>query len=257
VSSEFVQVAPDLLRWNGAGGTFDYEIDPSVFIPTLTSEAIVDALQEMGELGLVLDAGCGGGFLAIVAARLGATRVIAIDVSANATRLARRNVARAGVADRVSIVCADGLDAVRQDQPTVDVFVNDVSGVPDVVASRIGWYPGGSTGNADGITLPIRFIEGSARVLRPEGGRLVQPLGSVQFTPAIRRRLDQLFSRRTIAAYRHFFLPKQQFSGDLGDIAALRAQGRMRLWEARGMLWWDAEVQVCEGLRRPRTSGRP
>ena len=74
-------------------------------------------------------------------------------------------------------------------------------------------------------------------------------MGSVQFTPAIRRRLDNLFSRRIIAAYRQFFLPKEQFSGDLEDIDTLRRQGRMRLWEARGLLWWDAEVLVCEGLR--------
>jgi SAM-dependent methyltransferase len=253
VASHFAQLGPNLLRWSGPGGTFDHEVAPDVFMPSLTSEAIVEALETIDVLGTVVDVGCGGGFLSVVAARLGAARVVAIDVSVDATQLARRNAARAGVADRVSVVCADGIEALRQDHGAVDVLINDISGVPDAVATRLGWYPGGHTSAGDGITLPLRVIDGSARVLRPDTGRLVQPLGSVQFTPALRRRLDHLYSRRIAAAYRQFFLPKQQFSGDLADINALRAQGRMRLWEARGLLWWDAEVLVCSGLRRPGT----
>lgn len=251
MGSQFVQLAPDLLHWSGAGGPFDYALDPRVFMPTLTSEAIVEALQTVGDLGVVVDVGCGGGFLSIVAARLGARRVVAMDMSVDATRLTRRNASRAGVDDRVSVVCADGLDAFRQHQGNVDVLINDVSGVPDAIATRMGWYPDGHPGGGDGITLPLRVIDGSVGILRSDTGRLVQPLGSVQFTPALRRRLDQTFSRRTVAAYRQFFLPKQQFGGDLADIDTLRRQGRMRLWEARGLLWWDAEVLVCEGLRRP------
>ena len=250
MASHFVEVGPDLLRWNGAGGPFEYELKPDVFMPTLTSEAIVEALQTIGHIGVVLDVGCGGGFLGIVAARLGAQRVVAADVSVAAARLARRNVARAEVDDRVSVVCADGLEAFRQADGGVDVLINDVSGVPDVIATRMGWYPDDHRGGGDGITLPLRIIDSSTALLRPDTGRLVQPLGSVQFTPALRRRLDQTFSRRAVAAYRQFFLPRQNFSGDLEDIDALRRTGRMRLWEARGLLWWDAEVLVCEGVRR-------
>ncbi len=247
--SHFLKLEPGLVHWTGAGGAFDYELDPRVFMPTLTSEAIVDALTTIGELGTVLDVGCGGGFLGIVAARLGASRVIATDVSVAAAGLARRNAERAGVEDRMRVICADGIDAFRQEGMQVDVLINDISGVPDVVAHRMGWYPDGSNGSGDGIALPLRVIDNAARLLRPDRGRLVQPLGSVQFTPAIRRRLDTLFSRRTIAAYRQFFLPKEQFSGDMSDIDTLRREGRMRLWEARGLLWWDVEVVVCEGLR--------
>jgi SAM-dependent methyltransferase len=247
--SNFVRLGDSLVRWTGAGGTFEYELDSRVFMPTLTSEAIVEALQTIDDMGVVLDVGCGGGFLGIVAARLGASRVVATDVSAAAICLARRNAVRAGVDDRVRFVCADGVDAFHQDRMNVDVLINDISGVPDAVADRMGWYPDRHGGAGDGIALPLRVIDSAPRMLRPNGGRLVQPLGSVQFTPAIRRRLDNLFSVRTIAAYRQFFLPKEQFSGDLADIDTLRRQGRMRLWEARGLLWWDAEVLVCHGVR--------
>lgn len=252
MASHFVRLGPSLVRWTGVGGTFEYELDSRVFMPTLISEAIAEALEVMKDIGVVLDVGCGGGFLGIVAARLGASRVFATDISVTATSLARRNAVRAGVDDRVSVVCADGIDAFRQEQLNVDVLINDISGVPDAVANRMGWYPHRRGGGGDGIALPLRIIDSAPRVLRADGGRLVQPLGSVQFTPAIRRRLDNLFSKRTIAVYRQFFLPKEQFSGDLADIDTLRRQGRMRLWEARGLLWWDAEVLVCEGLRAPR-----
>ncbi|HEY6377684.1 MAG TPA: class I SAM-dependent methyltransferase [Candidatus Dormibacteraeota bacterium] len=247
--SQLLQLAPGLLRWTGAGGPFDYEVSPRVFVPTLTSEAIVEALGQVTDLGVVLDIGCGAGFLAIVAARLGARRVYATDVSRDAVRLARTNADRAGVGDCVRVVCSDGLEAFPAHTVNADVVINDISGVPDILASRLGWYPEGAVGGGDGITLPLRVIDGLPQVLRPDTGVLVQPLGSVQFTPAIKRRLDALFKTRTVAAYRQFFLPKQAMCGDLSEINSLRQQGRMRLWEARGLTWWEAEVHVCEGLR--------
>jgi SAM-dependent methyltransferase len=247
--SQLLQLAPGLLRWTGAGGPFDYEVSPRVFVPTLTSEAIVEALGQVGDLGVVLDVGCGAGFLAIVAARLGARRVYATDVSKEAVRLAHSNAERAGVGDTVRLLCSDGLEAFQAHAVNADVVINDISGVPDILASRLGWYPAGGGGGGDGITLPLRVIDGLPQVLRPDTGVLVQPLGSVQFTPAIKRRLDALFKKRTVAAYRQFFLPKQALSGDVSEINALRQQGRMRLWEARSLTWWDAEVHVCQGLR--------
>ena len=252
MASHFVKLGTSLVRWTGVGGTFDYELDSRVFMPTLTSEAIAEALETIKDIGVVLDVGCGGGFLGIVAARLGASRVFATDISVAATSLAQRNAVRANVDERVSVVCADGIDAFDHQKMNVDVLINDISGVPDAVADRMGWYPNGHTAGGDGIDLPLRIIDSAPRLLRLDTGRLVQPLGSVQFTPAIRRRLDNLFSKRTIAVYRQFFLPREQFSGDLADIDTLRRQGRMRLWEARGLLWWDAEVLVCEGLRARR-----
>jgi SAM-dependent methyltransferase len=250
VPSQLIQLAPGLLQWTGDGGPFDYEVSPRVFVPTLTSEAIVEAFAFVSNMGVVLDVGCGGGFLAIVAARLGATRVYATDISEEAVELTRTNADRAGVGDRVRVLCSDGLEAFTEHAVSADVVINDISGVPDVLASRLGWYPDGGVGGGDGIALPLRIIDGLPAVLNPDTGVLVQPLGSVQFTPAIKRRLDAMFRKRTVAAYRQFFLPKQALSGDLSEINPLRQQGRMRLWEARGMTWWDAEILVCEELRQ-------
>ena len=52
----------------------------------------------------VADLGCGSGILAIAAARLGAGRVVALDIDLQAVKLARENVLRNRVADRVQVM---------------------------------------------------------------------------------------------------------------------------------------------------------
>jgi len=249
--SQLLRAGPDLVRWAGAGGPFEYRLCPRVFSPSLTSEAIADVLEVVENADVVLDVGCGGGFLAIVAARRGARRVYALDISEEAVELCRLNADRAGVGDRVVPLYGDGLEPFREIGVLADVVINDISGVPDVIAAPLGWYPDGGFGGGDGFSLPIQIIDSLPAVLQPERGVLVQPIGSLQFTPAIRRRIDGHFGSWRVAAYRQLFLPRE-WGDDTGDVDELRRQGRMRLWEARGLTWWDLEVVVCEGLRRGR-----
>ncbi len=51
----------------------------------------------------MLDVGCGSGILAIAAAKLGAQRVVCLDVDADAVGSARRNIEVAGVAGTVEV----------------------------------------------------------------------------------------------------------------------------------------------------------
>ncbi len=63
--------------------------------------ALLEELVSAG--GRVLDVGAGSGILAIAAAKLGASRVRAIELDALAARVARENVARNGVEGVVSV----------------------------------------------------------------------------------------------------------------------------------------------------------
>lgn len=66
--------------------------------------AFLDARLAERSGATVLDLGTGSGILAIAAARLGASRVVACDIDPEAAEVARANVARNGVSDVVSVV---------------------------------------------------------------------------------------------------------------------------------------------------------
>lgn len=89
-----------------------------------TTRMALDALVRHVRAGHhVLDLGCGSGVLAVAAARLGAARVVAIDVDAEAVDVTSGNAARNDVADVVDATTAS---------------VADVPGAFDVVVANLG-----------------------------------------------------------------------------------------------------------------------
>lgn len=69
-----------------------------------TTQLCVKELERQVKTGMtVLDIGTGTGILAIVAARLGAAQVLAVDIQPQAAEAARRNVQRNGLADRIVV----------------------------------------------------------------------------------------------------------------------------------------------------------
>lgn len=107
------------------------------------------ALERLVEPGMVvLDAGAGTGVLAMMAARLGAKKVYAVE-SMPVARLARELVRHNGLETRVEVIEAD----LRTLQPpaSVDLVVSDCLGrflyddqMLDAMAAAFGWLgPGG------------------------------------------------------------------------------------------------------------------
>ncbi|MCG8602923.1 MAG: tRNA (adenine(22)-N(1))-methyltransferase TrmK [Verrucomicrobiales bacterium] len=69
---------------------------------------LVDISRARGREGwTMLDLGCGSGILAIAAAKLGAERVVAVEIDDVALRHAIRNAARHGVEDRIEFLKGD------------------------------------------------------------------------------------------------------------------------------------------------------
>jgi len=92
---------------------------PDALIPRPETELLVEiAIEWLSRVQavepLIIDVGTGNGALAIALAvhRLDA-RVVAVDTSLAALRLAQRNVAAHGVAGRVGLVCGELLSALR------------------------------------------------------------------------------------------------------------------------------------------------
>src|SRR5262249_39385297 len=86
-------------------------IEPAMAFGTgdhATTRSVVRMLQEVVRAGdSVADLGAGSAVLAIAAAKLGAGRVVAIEIDPDAISNAEENVVRNGVADRVTVLEGD------------------------------------------------------------------------------------------------------------------------------------------------------
>jgi len=152
--------------WHG----LDLVLHPEVYAPAEDTELLLDALEALSlpEGAWACDVGTGTGALALALARRGA-RVLAVDVSADAVRLARANALANGLAHRIDVVRGDALEATR--------------GPFDVVSFNPPYLPvEGETqrplaraweGGEGGIGWAPRFLEGLQVSLAPRGVALV------------------------------------------------------------------------------------
>ena len=152
-------------------------VEPGVLDPRPDTETIVDAFLSLvpeSETGpiYVADIGTGTGAigLAIAHARP-ATRVYATDVSPDALRVARRNVARLGLGDRVAVLEGDLLSAVPAHRP-IDWIVSNLPYIPRgelaALAPEVSHHEPrlALDGGADGLTIIRRLVNGAARATR-------------------------------------------------------------------------------------------
>ncbi len=100
-----------------AGQTFGTGTHPT------TQMCLLELQAHLQEGDQVLDVGTGSGILAVAAARMGAARVVAVDVSLVACRVAQCNVRRNDLDDVVAVV-AGTLVAIRSLTPFDLVVAN-------------------------------------------------------------------------------------------------------------------------------------
>ncbi len=114
--SRSIVVKPTWERYASSGRDIIIEIDPGMAFGTGQHPSTRMCLEAIEDLMLhgrhelkwhVLDVGTGTGILGITTARLGAERVLCVDVDRKAVEVARENVAINQVADRVAVVNRD------------------------------------------------------------------------------------------------------------------------------------------------------
>lgn len=154
-----------------------FEVGPAVLIPRPETELLVDlAISRLAGRpgGSFVDVGTGSGCIAVsMLHSLPGSQCVAIDVSAAALDVARRNAERNGVADRVEFIRGDALEPMRA--ASVNVIV---SNPPYIPSSEIGELQAevrdheprlALDGGATGLDFYHRLIAGSSQVLKRSG----------------------------------------------------------------------------------------
>lgn len=170
-------------------------VGPGALIPRPETETLVEtALARFGGAAgaplRIADVGCGSGAVALaLAARLPDARLVALDNSPAALRLAAENVRRCRLQDRIRLVAGDLLTAAGAS--TFDGVVANLPYIPDAEIARLqpevrDYEPRNAlAGGPDGLDPLRRLAPMAARVLRRDGALLVE-IGAGQREPATR-----------------------------------------------------------------------
>lgn len=163
---------------------------PQRFTPGMASgpRPIRRPAPKAGETGepsvKALDLGCGSGCIAVaLAAHLPKAVVTAVDASPAALDVAKKNAARAGVADRIIFRQGDWFSACK-DGERYDLILSNppylVEGDPDIWPEVSRYDPPASLyGGRDGLDAYRRIIPDAAARLAP-GGRILLEVGAGQ-----------------------------------------------------------------------------
>jgi release factor glutamine methyltransferase len=155
----------------------EFEVTPEVMIPRPETETLVDLVLARRPT-TVVDVGTGSGCIAVaLAVHLPESAVCAIEISPAALAVARRNVERHGVADRVRLIVGDLLSP----RPAPVELI--VSNPPYIPTGECAFLPASVRnheprlaldGGLGGLAIIRRLLAQASAVLRPGGGLLIE-----------------------------------------------------------------------------------
>ena len=165
----------------------EFLVDRRVLVPRPETETLVDVALEWAKRRfssrdtiLVADIGTGSGCIAVaLAVHLLNALIYAIDLSPDALAVARHNVERHGVADRITLLCGDLLAPLPQ---LVDLLVSNppYTVLKDIDAGvRLHEPHLALDGGSDGLAVYRRLLAAAPQALRP-GGALMLEIGATQ-----------------------------------------------------------------------------
>ncbi|HLA19167.1 MAG TPA: peptide chain release factor N(5)-glutamine methyltransferase [Dehalococcoidia bacterium] len=180
----------------------EFEVTPAAIIPRPETETLIElVLGFTGERGLatprIADVGVGCGAIAVtLAVSLPQAEVIAVDISAEALALARRNAERHGVAARIDFREGDLLTPLAAHPEPKPGVSRDSSRTVDVIAANLPYVRTadfeagppeireheprlGLDGGPDGLDLIRRLLRDAPSYLEA-GGALFAEIGEEQ-----------------------------------------------------------------------------
>ncbi|HEU6444484.1 MAG TPA: class I SAM-dependent methyltransferase [Gaiellaceae bacterium] len=154
-----------------------------VMTPRPATEALVEAaVERIGDRpALVADVGTGSGAVALaIATRAARARIWATDTSCAAVRLARANVCRHGLGDRISVARADLLDGVPGRLDLVAANLPYLAAALRPHRPELAGEPADAVfAPGDGLDPYRRLLDACRSALRPDGLLVIQLHGRV------------------------------------------------------------------------------
>ncbi|HKO44619.1 MAG TPA: peptide chain release factor N(5)-glutamine methyltransferase [Pyrinomonadaceae bacterium] len=159
----------------------EFEVTPAVLIPRPETELLIEAALKLVGASEVsfCDVGTGSGCIAItLLTQLPLAHAIAVDVSASALEIAKRNAARHKVSDRIEFVLSDCFASVPQQ--TFDLIVSNPPYVAEDAVATLqrevrDFEPRVAlTSGADGLDVIRRLVVDAQRYLKPRGHLLFE-----------------------------------------------------------------------------------
>jgi release factor glutamine methyltransferase len=140
-----------------------FHIEPGVLIPRPETELLIDEVLSYADREkeiTIAEVGTGSGVISIILARnLPKAKIIAVDISSSALKVARKNIAEFGLEERIELRHGDLLDPVHE---KVDIVVSNPPYIAKnaVLESNLDYEPdealfGGEAGNE----IIIRLID--------------------------------------------------------------------------------------------------
>ena len=161
----------------------DLTVGPGVMVPRPETEMLIEramlvCMERMERAGLVVaDVGTGSGGIAVnLAMHLPGVRLYATDISADALEVARVNVDKFGLGQRVTLLKGDLLEPLPG---RVDVIVANLPYIPSArlkgLQPELAWEPRTALdGGADGMVMLRRLMGQAAGKLAVDGVMLLE-----------------------------------------------------------------------------------
>ncbi|MCA9213543.1 MAG: peptide chain release factor N(5)-glutamine methyltransferase [Planctomycetales bacterium] len=170
--------------------SLDFSVNEHVLVPRPETEyvvtTLVDLAKEKNQANLkILDIGTGSGVLAVCAAKhIPTASIVAVDLSANALDVARKNVDKHQVKDKVELVQSDLFECLPANAK-FDFIVSNPPYIavadPSVDANVAKHEPAVALfAGEDGLDVIRRIIEAAPEYL-VAGGSLIMEIGDSQY----------------------------------------------------------------------------
>lgn len=229
----------EILKYNLKGASLELELRDDVFKPTSTSEILASNVL-MPKDSILIEMGCGAGYIGILAAKLGVKKVYAVDLSAEACELARKNAIRNHVEDIVEV--RQGNLFEHLDGIAADLIIDDVSGIASLIARNTEWYKNENIpiASEDGSSPTTEMLQQAQNHLT-EKGRLYFPVLSLANEKKIIKTAESLFKYIKKIKTRLFPLTGG-FKESADTLVKLSEDEKIRMIKKGSRLCWELNV---------------